>query len=72
MQGHLLKMADPSYISKKTRPSKYDKQIERQSLNWCKADLQQAMRLFGELQLDAKSKDPFLFQKLKNQYLQVD
>lgn len=65
MQGHAVKMLDPSYIRAKSKPSKYDKQIESQAQSWSKADLADELQFFGECEVLAKAKSQELTQKLR-------
>ena len=69
MQNHLFKLMDPSYCEGKNRLSKYDREILSQSKIWSNAELQKEMHTFGELELDAKSKNPLLKNRLRLEYL---
>lgn len=65
LQGHIVKMVDPSYIDDKARPSKYDRQIESSCRMWSKAELRDEMRFFGECEILAKSRSRDLQQALR-------
>lgn len=65
MQGHLFKMLDPSYVQEKRKPSKYDKEIEAVSRSWNKSDVLEELRIFGELEVLAKSKSIKLKDELR-------
>ncbi len=70
LQGHLLKLMDPSYIEKKARPSKYDKEIDSHSKLWKRDELQRAIRNFSKLEIEAKKKNPFIKEKIRELLLQ--
>lgn len=63
MIGHLLKLEAPA----KGTGSQYEKEISRQKELWNIADLKEEIRLFGELQTEAKGGN--LKQKLRLAYL---
>lgn len=69
MQGHLFKMMDTSYCEGKARLSKYDKEILSHSKAWAREELQSEIHLFGELEVEAKSKSPLLKNRLRLEYL---
>lgn len=69
MQGHLLKLLDPSYIKKKSRPSKYDQEIMAHSRLWSKTELLCEMKTMGELEILAKKKTNQLKRRLEQEYL---
>ncbi|OUR96329.1 hypothetical protein A9Q84_08210 [Halobacteriovorax marinus] len=69
MQGHLFKMMDTSYCDGKARLSKYDKEILSHSKAWGRDELQVELHLFGELEVEAKSKNPLLKNRLRLEYL---
>lgn len=70
LQGHLLKLMDTSYIAKKPRASKYDKEIEAHSKLWNRTELQKAIRNFSKLEIEAKSKNPYIKEKIRELLLQ--
>ena len=65
MQGHIIKMCDTSYMRGKSKPSKYDRQIEATSALWTHADLRDELRFFGECEILAKSRSSKLVQQLR-------
>ena len=65
MQTHLIKLADPSYIKGKAKPSQYDKKILSESKLWKSAELRRSLRFFGELEILAKSKNREVFDRLR-------
>jgi len=69
MQGHLIKVMDPSYVERKPRVSKYDREIVGQSKMWRKKDLLKSIRTFAELEILVKRKDPSLLPRLRQYYL---
>lgn len=71
MQSHLLKMLDPSYMLKKQRPSKYDRELVAQAKGWRADQLKRSIHYFAECELLCKSKDESLFDKLRREYLRV-
>lgn len=65
LQGHLLKLMDASYVDKKPRPSKYDKEIQAHCVLWNQVDLQKVIRNFSKLEIQAKRKSPFIKEKIR-------
>ena len=65
MQIHLLKLGDPRYVEKKSRPSKYDQDILRSSKDWSGDEIRTHLRLMGEWEIYAKKRDPFLITFLR-------
>lgn len=65
LQGHLLKLMDTSYVDKKARPSKYDKEILAHGALWNRQELQKMIRSFSELEIDAKTKSPYIGEKIR-------
>lgn len=72
MQSHLLKVFDPSYLEKKPRLTKYDKQIKSQSNAWQPEGLRKAIDYFAELEFMAKTKDDLIRSRIKRDKLRVD
>ncbi len=70
MQGHITRLLDPSYIDKKPRASKYDKEIQAGSRLWSKEELELESNFFNEIELMAKSKSPFIMDKIRIKYLE--
>ncbi len=65
LQGHIIKVCDPSYMQGKAKPSKYDRQIEVYARQWSQAQLRDELRFFGECEILAKSKSTDLTQQLR-------
>lgn len=72
LQSHLLKVFDPSYLEKKSKHTKYDKQIMSQNRAWHGDALKKAIKYFGELEFMAKTKDPLMLARLKRDKLRSD
>lgn len=66
LQGHLFKLVDTSYVDKKPRPSKYDKEILAHGALWDREELQKLIRSFSELEIEAKTKSPYIKEKVRN------
>jgi len=71
MQSHLFRLLDPSYVEGKARMSRYDKEILSHSKLWDKVDLMDKMNMFGELEIDAKSKSADLKNKIRRIFLET-
>lgn len=65
IQGHIIKLSDTSYMQGKSKPSKYDRQVEATSRLWSQADLRDELRFFGECEILAKSRSSNLIQQLR-------
>ena len=70
LQGHLIKLADPSYANKKTKLSRYDNEIKKYATDWDHFEVCRFLQLFGRLEIMAKQKSSQLQRLLKNHYLQ--
>jgi len=68
IQSHMIKVSDPSYIRKKKKESKYDKQVMSQSKMWKTGDIEKALDYLKYLELEAKKKNPLLKDMLRNAY----
>ena len=68
MQSHLLKMADPSYLSLKSKLTNYDKEIQTTSKLWTVDDLLSEIARFNKLEILSKKKDSNLWHELKVDY----
>jgi len=68
MQSHLLKMADPSYLSLKSKLTNYDKEIQTTSKLWTVDDLISEIARFNKLEILSKKKDSNLWHELKIDY----
>ena len=71
MEGHLLKLYDPSYAQKKGRPSKYDKEIVDYAKFWKQQDILENLLFFGDLWIRTKGNDPSVLDSLRLRYLKV-
>jgi len=71
MQSHIMKLLDPSYINKKPRPTKYDKEILAHTALWERKELMRELRRFGKLEILCKKKSPDLKIELQRLYLQA-
>ena len=60
MQRHLLRLLDTSYIEKKKRPSRYDREVADHAVLWKADEIIRQMRLFGRLEILAKKRGSFL------------
>ncbi len=65
LQGHLLKIADPSYTEKKKRLNQYDKNILQWSKAWSRIEIRNVLVKLAEFEIQAKSKDSFLKHSLE-------
>ncbi len=71
LQGHLLRLADPSYLKDKARLSNYDKEIQALGKIWRPAEVREMLRRFQSWEISAKAKDPMLLTKLRLARLKV-
>ena len=69
IQGHILKIIDPSYLEQKPKLSKYDQGIKAASRQWKSEELVELLELFSDLEIRAKSKDLYLRDQIRLQYL---
>ncbi|MBL7665912.1 MAG: hypothetical protein JNM93_12325 [Bacteriovoracaceae bacterium] len=69
MQSHLVKLADPSYLEKKNRASKYDKEILTLSKNWKRPELIHLMNEFSRLEIMCKQKNVQLKHELRREFM---
>ncbi len=65
MQGHLIKMLDPSYLTKKSYTTQYDKEIQSVSKLWKKEELEREVERFNRWELMCKKKDFLLWHELR-------
>jgi len=65
IQGHIIKLIDPSFIAAKARASKYDKQIQGHARLWKATELKDELRFFGKLEILAKSRSDNLKRELQ-------
>lgn len=69
LQSHLFKLMDVSYIEKKARPSKYDKEIQSHAQLWERSELQKVIRNFSKLEIQAKKKNPYIKEQIREYLL---
>jgi hypothetical protein len=69
MQGHLIKMADPSYLSRKSRLTQYDKDLQSTSKIWKSEELMELIAKFNRWEILCKKKDPHLWHELRSEML---
>lgn len=65
LQGHLLKIADPSYMNKKNRLTKYDKGIQAQCGLWTPDEINEELVFLNECETFAKTKSHELTSSLR-------
>lgn len=68
LQTHMSKISDTRFIEKKSKPSKYDKQILSQSKVWKPHELNLVMDFLRTLEHKAKTKNNFLISDLRSAY----
>lgn len=68
LQTHMIKIADPSFIDKKPKPTKYDNQIISQSRIWKKNELTLVVSFLRDLEFKAKIKNPYVKVDIKSAY----
>ena len=71
LQGHLLRLADASYLKDKARLSQYDKEIQGLAKIWRPREVRETLRRLQSWEIAAKSKDPMLLTKLRQARLKV-
>ncbi|MBF0359567.1 MAG: hypothetical protein HQK49_01055 [Oligoflexia bacterium] len=65
MQGHLLKICDPSYLQyKKSKLNLYEQEIISYSKHWDKREIKRALRFFANIEKSSKQKDPLILHSL--------
>ena len=69
MQTHLLKLGEPGYAEKKSRLSRYDRNILSRSKNWSEDEIGIQLRCMGEWEILAKKRDPFLHSILRRRHI---
>jgi hypothetical protein len=65
LQGHIIKMMDPSYSSRRSYTTHYDKEIQSASKLWNTADLKAELERFNRWELMCKKKDFLLWHELR-------
>lgn len=71
MQGHLIKLADTSYLSHKPRLTQYDKDLQSTSKLWKSEDIMREIERFNHWEIQSKKKDNFLWNELRQTHLRV-
>lgn len=71
LQGHLLRLADPTYLDGKARLSQYDKEIQTLAKVWKPKEVRETLRRLQAWEIAAKRKDPFLPSMLRQARLKV-
>lgn len=66
MQGHLIKVIDPAYLSDKPRLTSYDKDIQSTSKLWKPQELLSAIEDFNRWEILSKRKETLLWTELKD------
>lgn len=69
MQGHLIKVMDPSYLAQKPRLTSYDKDIQSTARLWKPHELLDALAEFNHWEILSKRKESLLWSELKHAYL---
>ncbi len=69
IEGHLLKMYDPTYAQVKGRSSKYDKEIIDHARSWKKREILDHLLYFGDLVIRSKGQDASVLDSLRLRYL---
>jgi DNA polymerase III delta subunit len=68
--SHLYKLYDVSYIEKKDRPTKYDKEILNHSKLWTKQQLSEQIEILSQYERLAKMKSNMLINHMRMDYMQ--
>jgi DNA polymerase III delta subunit len=70
LQGHFVRVADPSYLEGKARLSQYDKEILALSQGWTREEIKHLLLLLQNWEMDCKMKNSNLQSELRQAYLQ--
>ena len=70
LQGHLLKLADVSYLKDKARLTKYDQEIQTLARGWNQIEVRDLLQQLQTWEIASKSKDSFLLTELRQAHLQ--
>lgn len=70
-QGHVSKVMDPSYLNSKKSPSKYDRGIQMANKKWELSELVNFQQKMINFEILAKSKDFWLRDLLRREYLSL-
>lgn len=71
LESHVIKLIDPSYIDKKPRPTKYDKQILQHSQIWKREELNRFLSVLNKWMVLSKKKDASLGREIRLAYLKI-
>ncbi len=71
LQTHMLKIGSTDHIYKKSKQSKYDKQIIEQSKIWKEKEIELGLKFLKGIEFMAKTKNDLLFNDLKSSYLKT-
>ena len=70
LQGHFVRLADPSYLSAKARHSQYDKEIISLSKGWSSPEIVSLLNTLQHWEMESKMKSSTLETQLRQAYLQ--
>ncbi len=70
LQGHFVRVADPTYLEAKARLSNYDKEILALARGWKLEEIKQLLTLLQSWEMDSKMKSTNLQTELRQAYLQ--
>lgn len=69
LQTHMLKIASTDHIYKKSKQSKYDKQILEQSKMWKTKEIELSVDFLKNIEFLAKTKNSLVFNDLKSSFM---
>ena len=69
LQGHIVKMIDPSYTARKSYATHYDKEIQSTSKLWKTSELKAELERYNRWELMCKKKDFLLWHELREESL---
>jgi hypothetical protein len=69
MQGHLVKLADTSYLAQKPRLTQYDKDLQSTAKLWKFEEITNEIQRFNQWEIQSKRKDNFLWNELRQTHL---
>jgi hypothetical protein len=72
LQSHLVKMLDPTYLSKKSFLTQYDKEIQSTSKIWKSEDIIQYLKIFNHWEILCKRKDEMVWAEIKRAHLRIE
>ena len=71
MQGHLIKLADTSYLAQKPRLTQYDKDLQSTAKLWKIEEITIEIDRFNQWEIQSKKKDNFLWNELRQKHLRA-